>query len=101
MAALGFLHGDLDVHLRRAENLFNDETLGVPFFGKAVAKLARLKIDPYINFAIGGELCSSAMYMLDLQRRAQGSRYAGLLSRNACIASPLVLCSPLQRRYDA
>lgn len=54
MAPLQVLQGDLHVQLRRAEKLYNDETLGAGVLGKAIAKVGRLKIDPYVNFIIGG-----------------------------------------------
>ena len=48
------LHGDLRVYLKRGVKLYNAENLGMSVIGKAVAKVARLKIDPYVNIKLGG-----------------------------------------------
>ena len=60
------LHGDLTVHLKRAVKLYNAETLGMSFIGKAVAKVGGLKIDPYVNIKLGGMLLLNSMMVVNL-----------------------------------
>jgi hypothetical protein len=57
MIDVTMLHGSLTVHLKSATKLYNAENLGVPGIGRALAKLARLKIDPYVNIHLGGAFC--------------------------------------------
>lgn len=49
-----YLHGDLRLTLHRAQDVKNSESLGLGMLGKGIAKLARLKPDPYVNMLLGG-----------------------------------------------
>ena len=38
----------------RADEVKNSESLGLGMLGKGIAKIARLKPDPYVNLLLGG-----------------------------------------------